>query len=98
MRQRRIGSRLLLRQAHLQERRANAKSAAGVGRSVARGGKGTKFCEACQEYKPETDFALNQVVDMQCKKYPAVDISSVKCTEPIATRQAELLYTMSEIK
>ena len=27
--------------------KGKAKSAAGVGRSVARGGKGTKFCEAC---------------------------------------------------
>lgn len=72
--------------------RAKAKA---KGRSQARGGKGTKFCEACQEFKPEAEFSLNQVVDMQCKKCPAADIngprnsefrlgihSEIRCTKP----------------
>ena len=68
-----------------------------AGRSTTRGGKGTKLCEACQEWKLEGEFSLNQSVDMLCKKYPSVDISSVKGTEPIRPDRQSLFNTMSEI-
>ena len=41
-------------------------------RALARNGKGTKKCEACQKWKAEHEFSLNQVVDMTCKKYLSV--------------------------
>ena len=31
--------------------------------------KNLRLCKACQQKKPEADFAVNQAVDMECKKY-----------------------------
>ena len=41
----------------------------GGGRHAKRPGKGLRYCEACGKNKPEVDFAVNQKVDMTCKRY-----------------------------
>ena len=49
--------------------RSTADSSTKQCRHGRRPGKGQRRCEACQVIKPESEFAMNQNVDAQCKRF-----------------------------
>ncbi len=44
------------------------KAKARAERHKARAGKGMRYCRACNQYKKETEFAMNQAHDNECKR------------------------------